>query len=63
MANCNDKVAEKMSNSINISAKSMTALIQRRGNDETMAPHIDHYKYPQLYPNMQAGNYLKTSSI
>jgi hypothetical protein len=63
MANCNDKVAEKMSNSINISAKSMTALIQRRGNDETMTSHIDHSKYPQLYPNMQAGNYLKTSSI
>jgi hypothetical protein len=31
--------------------------------DETMASHIDHSKYPQLYPNMHAGNYLKTSSI
>jgi hypothetical protein len=28
-----------------------------------MAPHIDLSKYPQLYLNMQAGNYLKTSSI
>jgi hypothetical protein len=52
-----------MSNLINISAKLRTALIQGRGDDETMASHIDHSKYPQLYPNMQASNYLKTSSI
>jgi hypothetical protein len=32
-------------------------------HDETMAPHIDDSKYPQLYPNMQDDNYLKTSSI
>jgi hypothetical protein len=28
-----------------------------------MAPHIDHSKYSQLYPNTPADNYLKTSSI
>jgi hypothetical protein len=31
--------------------------------DETMAPHIDHSKYSQLYPNMPDDNYLKPSSI
>jgi hypothetical protein len=60
MANCNNKVAKNMINLINISAKARTVLIRGRGDDEAMTPHS---KYPQLYPNMQAGNYLKTYSI
>jgi hypothetical protein len=61
--NCNNKVAENMSDLIDISSKPRTALIQGRRDDETMAPHIDHSKYSQLYPNTPADNYLKTSSI
>jgi hypothetical protein len=61
--NCNNKVAENMSDLIDISSKPRTALIQGRRLDETMAPHIDHSKYSQLYPNMPADNYLKPSSI
>jgi hypothetical protein len=43
--NCNNKVAENMSDLINISSKPRTALIQGRRDDETMDPHIDHTKY------------------
>jgi hypothetical protein len=63
MANCNNNVTENVSNLINIFAKPRTTLIQGEGDDETMTPHIDRSKYPQLYAHMQAGNYLKTSSI
>jgi hypothetical protein len=61
--NCNNKIAENKSDLIDISSKPRTALIQGRRDDETMAPHIDHSKYSQLYPNMPADNYLKTPSI
>jgi hypothetical protein len=61
--NCNNKVDENMCDLIDISSKPRTALIQGTRDDETMAPQIDHSKYSQLYPNMPADNYLKTSSI
>jgi hypothetical protein len=61
--NCNNKVAQNMSDLIDISSKPRTALIQGTRDDETMAPQIDHSKYSQLYPNTLADNYLKTSSI
>jgi hypothetical protein len=44
-ANCNNKIAEKMSDLINISAKPMTALIHGRENDESINHQVHSITY------------------
>jgi hypothetical protein len=44
-ANCNNKVAEKMSDLIDISAKLRIALIHRRENDEPMNHQVHSTTY------------------
>jgi hypothetical protein len=57
--NCNNKVAETMSDLIDISAKPMTALIQGRENDEPINHQVHSTTYVEDFDNISVAKSKK----